>query len=415
MAKQTGIFQFKGKLGTVVGRRNFQRQLLSKVEHNMNVVGIAPSSVYNPKTTFQASQRMRMRAAVNFYRQIGYILNHSWQGTKYKSPSRNRYMQLALRKGNYAIPFLEKGDASFVPGEYPVSEGGLMGIEVVGINNNQVYTGLIAGDSELESVADVSNAIINNNAGFYNGDKLTFIFVQERYANNMPFYNAVSVQLILDTSYTTLWEDMESMKLGISEIDGKFVFSLSGSASTNGYCKAAAIIHVRAPQSSGGSSAWQRSNSSMFVHEDILNRYMSSDAFNTALASYQQDNADVNSDWYLNTGAENNGGISGNNSQPELVGSTAITFTVGNRSYNLATYHSRVIALQAQSSIQFYVKLSNNTIGKGHYVSGDAYKQQAIDDIHNAGKQITNLDVALAAGIVLDETIPGDGIPLDEP
>lgn len=414
MAKQTGIFQFKGKLGTVIGRRNFQRQLLSKVEHNMNVVGIAPSSVYNPKTTFQASQRMRMRAAVNFYREIGYILNHSWQGTKYKSPSRNRYMQLALRKGNYAIPFLEKGDTSFVPGEYPVSEGGLMGVDITGINNNTVYTGLIAGDSELESIADVSNAIINNNAGFYNGDKLTFIFVQERYANNMPFYNAVSVQLILDTSNTTLWEDMESMKLGISEIDGKFVFSLSGSARSNSYCKAAAIIHVRAPQSSGGSPAWQRSNSSMYVHEDILNRYMSSDAFNTALASYQQDNADVNSDWYLNTGAENNGGTSGNNSQPELVGEVAISFDSNSIHKTLATYRGKVIADEGTNSITLYAKLSSNIITESWFESGSDTVQSIKNDIRAAGLQITSLANARAGGVYLNTDETGN-IPIDEP
>lgn len=414
MAKQTGIFQFKGKLGTVIGRRNFQRQLLSKVEHNMNVVGIAPSSVYNPKTTFQASQRMRMRAAVNFYREISYILNHSWQGTKYKSPSRNRYMQLALRKGNYAIPFLEKGDTSFVPGEYPVSEGGLMGVDITGINNNTVYTGLIAGDSDLECIADVSNAIINNNAGFYNGDKLTFIFVQERWANNMPFYNAVSVQLILDTSNTTIWEDMESMKLSISEIDGKFVFSLSGSARSNSYCKAAAIIHVRAPQSSGGSSAWQRSNSSMFVHEDILNRYMSSDAFNTALASYQQDNADVNSDWYLNTGAENNGGTSGNNSQPELVGEVAISFDSNSIHKTLATYRGKVIADEGTNSITLYAKLSSNTITESWFESGSDTVQSIKNDIRAAGHQITSLANARAGGVYLNTDNNGD-ISIDEP
>lgn len=414
MAKQTGIFQFKGKLGTVIGRRNFQRQLLSKVEHNMNVVGIAPSSVYNPKTTFQASQRMRMRAAVNFYREIGYILNHSWQGTKYKSPSRNRYMQLALRKGNYAIPFLEKGDTSFVPGEYPVSEGGLMGVDITGINNNTVYTDLIAGNSELESIADVSNAIVNNNAGFYNGDKLTFIFVQERWANNMPFYNAVSVQLILDTSNTTLWEDMESMKLGISEIDGKFVFSLSGSARSNSYCKAAAIIHVRAPQSSGGSSVWQRSNSSMYVHEDILNRYMSSDAFNTALASYQQDNADVNSDWYLNTGAENNGGTSGNNSQPELVGEVAISFDSNSIHKTLATYRGKVIADEGTNSITLYAKLSSNTITESWFESGSDTVQSIKNDIRAAGQQITSLANARAGGVYLNTDETGN-TPLDNP
>lgn len=415
MAKLTGIFQFKGKLGTVIGRRNQQRQLQSTIERHMNVVALAPSAVSNPKTTFQASQRMRMRAAVNFYRQIGFILNHSWQGTRYKSPSRNRFMQIALRKGDFAIPFLEKGSTAFVPGEYPVSEGGLVGVHITGINNNWVYTNLAADNNDMDTIAEISSIIINNNAGFYNGDKLTFIFVLEQWLNNQPLYNAVSIQFILDTTNNTEAAEVEDFKLSIIKEGGTLAFSLRDfTPGVNQWIKAAAIIQVRAPQSQGGSTAWQRSTASMFVHEDILSRYMSAEAFNAAIATYQQDNADVNSDWYLNTGAENEGGTSGNNSQPEIVGQFSIPSGGPITATMLATYRSRVIAKEEGNSITLYRKVSSNSIAEAQYISGSQDVADAKTQIHNAGKQITAYTTALAGGIY-DVTGNSGGVIEDVP
>lgn len=414
MAKLTGLFQYKGKLGQTVGRRNGQKMLSSVQETGMNIVAMAPTAVNNPKTAFQATQRMRMRAAVNFYRQIGYILNHSWQGTGYKQPSHNRFMQLALRKGDYAIPFLPKGEQSFVPGEYPISEGSLVGADVLAIEGNALQTGLYGSAGDATTLGDLASKLINANAGFYDGDKLTFIFVSARENNGNVIYAATSVQWILDTTSTTAIADADSFPLNVTIVDGRFNFSLKNFGNQGSTIVGGAIVHVRAPQSQGGSTSWQRSNTSMFVSEAVLTRWMSAEAFNTALKSYQTENANVNSDWYLNTGAENNGGTSGSSSQPELVG----TFKFENQLFNIpagfiaATFQDRIIYSTVSSGeIYLYTKVSNNSVSitsaEGPLPGGSDW-----DGTGFTANDFVLLSVAESAGIV---DVSVSSLPIDEP
>lgn len=413
MAKLTGIFQYKGKLGQTVGRRNGQRQLTTVTENGMNIVAMAPSSVTNPKTAFQATQRMRMRAAVNFYRQIGYILNHSWQGTGYRQPSHNRFMQLALKKGDYAIPFLQKGDQSFVPGEYPISEGSLVGADVLSIANNVVKSGLYAGSGDTDTLGQLATNLISNNAGFYDGDKFTFIFVAARANGSSITYSATSVQWILDSSSTLNAATTESFPLNVTVADGRFNFALKNFGNQGSSIVGAAIVHVRAPQSQGGSTAWQRSNTSMFVTDDVLSRWMSAEAFNAALASYQSENANTNSDWYLNTGAENNGGTSGNSSQPTLVGeriiSNSVGSIVGGTAY--ATYQGNFIYSQSENLVTLYLKRSENSVSQ---IGAQADSIQAIVNA-NSGLTVNDFvtfEEAHAAGIV---DVNSGGVVEDNP
>lgn len=400
MAKQIGIFQFKGKLGQVVGRVNAVQQLTTVSSRHQNIVAMAPSVVSNPRTTLQASQRMRMRAAANFYRQIGFILNHSWQGTKYRAPSRNRFMQLALKKGNFAVPFLKRGDASFVPGEFPLSEGSLVGVDVTGIDGEWVWTSLVVSNAKTDTYGQLAKNIINNNAGVYNGDKLTFIFVVERWGGGEPFYDAVSLQYILDVD-STLEVDEPIFKWYFSTSHGRLHIGLSSIEGTDSWIKAAAVIHVRAPQSQGGSTAWQRSNTSMYVADSVLERFMSAEAFNEALASYQNENADVNSDWYLNTGAENNGGTSGDSSQPTLVTSYSFTSDGPLNGYQVALFGGAVIVNEDSSSLTLYSRVSSNTVVLLKRWSRSSDLTSIRSQISNASLSTVPLDEARAGGVVV--------------
>lgn len=411
MGKLTGLFQYKGKLGQTVGRRNGQKMLSSVQETGMNIVAMAPTAVNNPKTAFQATQRMRMRAAVNFYRQIGYILNHSWQGTGYKQPSHNRFMQLALRKGDYAIPFLPKGEQSFVPGEYPISEGSLVGADVLAIEGNALQTGLYGSAGDATTLGDLASKLINANAGFYDGDKLTFIFVSARENNGNVIYAATSVQWILDTTSTTAIADADSFPLNVTIVDGRFNFSLKNFGNQGSTIVGGAIVHVRAPQSQGGSTSWQRSNTSMYVSDAVLNRWMSAEAFNTALRSYQTENANVNSDWYLNTGAENNGGTSGNSSQPSLVGEVEITGNSPLAGNVYATYNGQIIISFLADLLQIYKKVSNNSITIAYRAEDDAESSSIMNELARQGLEPISLEIAQAAGIF----VISDSLPISEP
>ena len=326
MAFLTGIFQFRGKLGKAIGRANPNTSVTTTVTRGNNVVAAAPETVVNPMTVSQAAQRLRMRPAVNFYRELGYILNHSWQGTKYRASSRNKFMQQALKSEDLVIPFLKKGDDRFVPGNYPLSLGSLTGVDVTAIADD-IATTTLAMPAELgTTIGAVSAQIIANNGGFIEGDKLTFVFALVRNTDSAASmrFSSVSMQLVLDPNDTTTLTDWEAAsKIEFSVADGLLCVSVADYGNEISTLCAAACIHVRVP--STPSAAWQRSNSRMFLSELVLNNFMTAGAYNAALASYQKNAADVNSEWYLNYEAYGSTGGSGGSSQ---TGQAAL-FSIG--------------------------------------------------------------------------------------
>lgn len=326
MAFLTGIFQFRGKLGKAIGRANPNTSVTTTVTRGNNVVAAAPETVVNPMTVSQAAQRLRMRPAVNFYRELGYILNHSWQGTKYRASSRNKFMQQALKSEDLVIPFLKKGDDRFVPGNYPLSLGSLTGVDVTAIADD-VATTTLAMPAELgETIGAVSAQIIANNGGFIEGDKLTFVFALVRNTDSAASmrFSSVSMQLVLNPNdTTTLLQWQEANKIEFSVANGLLCVSVADYGNEISTLCAAACIHVRMP--STPSAAWQRSNSRLFLSELVLNNFMTAGAYNAALASYQRNAADVNSEWYLNYEAYGSTGASGGSSQ---AGQAAL-FSIG--------------------------------------------------------------------------------------
>lgn len=326
MAFLTGIFQFRGKLGKAIGRANPNTSVTTTVTRGNNVVAAAPETVVNPMTVSQAAQRLRMRPAVNFYRELGYILNHSWQGTKYRASSRNKFMQQALKSEDLVIPFLKKGDDRFVPGNYPLSLGSLTGVDVTAIADD-VATTTLSMPAELgTTIGAVSAQIIANNGGFIEGDKLTFVFALVRNSDSAASmrFSSVSMQLVLNPNdTTTLLEWQSANKMEFSIANGLLNVSVADYGNEVSTLCAAACIHVRVPSTS--SAAWQRSNSRLFLSELVLNNFMNAGAYNAALASYQRSASDVNSEWYLNYEAYGSTGGSGGSSQ---TGQAAL-FSIG--------------------------------------------------------------------------------------
>lgn len=317
MAIQSGVIQFRGKLGKVVGRANGNQSLTSVANKASNVLAALPEVVSNPMTARQAAQRLRMRPAVNFYRELGYILNHSWQGTKYRSASRNKFMQQALQSSDIAIPFLKKGDNSFVPGEYPLSTGSLAGVDIVGIEEPYVITSLsVDRFNENSSVGANAQMLIDRNAGLLAGDKLTFVVaVAHPKTDGGLSFSTVALQWVLNPDDTLNFADwLKANKLLMRGTD-YMLFGIADYGYKNAYVAAAAVIQTRVPASNGGD--YQRSTSQFYVIDSVLNQYMSADAYNAALASYQGKNVEFSSEWYLNNGTFETLGVGGSRS---LVG-----------------------------------------------------------------------------------------------
>ncbi len=374
MALQSGVIQFRGKLGRTVGRRNGNESIKTVTTRGMNVLATAPETVSNPKTAKQASQRMRMRAAVNFYRGLSFILNHSWQGTPYKAKSRNRFMQYALQSDSTVIPFLTKGDERFVPGDYLLSTGALVGAQVTNIDSDVCQTTIKLQQSSFSTVGALVQDIIASNGGFVAGDKLTFVIAmygttlagEQPASQNDLWFKPLSLQLVLNPDDATTLAYFETNNfLSLSHNSGKLTFEF---VQIPGIVCAGAVIQSRVP--ADGSTSWQRSNARFYLDDIVLDNFMTADQYNIALASYQGSEANVNSDWYLNFAAYDGDGLSsGSNSTATLFSLPSIQlpeYTAQSYTYPAVTL-SNVAVLNVGRNASVIVNPSSNGSGQLAY------------------------------------------------
>lgn len=299
----------KGKLGNTIFYKVTNSSDKEKQGQRQYVASIA-----NPRTAPQATQRMRMKPAINFYRGLADLLDHSWEGVKYGAISRQKFMQLALSPTLTGIPYVDKGESRFIPGAYPLSLGSVganAAIRTIGRSSgaNQSYyaemAALVFSDDHSSSYTwgDWSDdAIVLSNGMLRDGDEITFIAVYEIDGVYVPMHSYV----VLDVS-STLSVPQVLSKVGVLVSDINFQFVRENSINGSGEWEyseytqemvAAGIIVSRHP--SRTSTTWLRSTSNLFCSQSFTDRWMSADRFAAALATYQNAASELTSDWLLN-------------------------------------------------------------------------------------------------------------------
>lgn len=281
------ISTFQGKLGNIVGYA-----LKESNDKVVQATRVYQPNVSNPKTEPQAIQRMKMAPAVNFYRQLSRILDNAWQGQRYGNRSRQHFMSLAMKQTT-GIPFILKGDKAFYPGEYPVSEGSIPAVNVTGITSSFsiVTTIKLSVAPATKTWGEISQAIINENFGILDGDKLTFIAVsQTQLGQFVPVFSYVILNTSSATAATSVLE-ASHLSFDVTEPNSLRVLvnAMSGVV-------AGAVIVSRLD-----GNTWLRSNSTMYCTDDYKATFMGIDAYNAAVRSYS-DTSNLVSDWYLNQG-----------------------------------------------------------------------------------------------------------------
>lgn len=284
MAKQQGALRFVGRFANAVGykARDGRGDAFDAVRQHV-------TDIANPQTLSQMTQRMKLTPVQNFYRGLQGLLNHSWQGVKYRNPSRLHFYSQTMRSlSTYGCPYVNKGDRQFVPWTFPVSSGSVaVDTSITTINATEVVAGFLP-TSAASTWGDFSQALIDSNPGIHNGDQLTLILVLKTSTGEfIPVYDRVNV----DTSSEDSVSDYQT---------GNNVF-ISGNEirynglGSNNYAAAAVIV------SRLENNVWQRSNSIMAVADSVRSAYNSTSAFNTMLDSYRR-LSNTDSDWYLNDG-----------------------------------------------------------------------------------------------------------------
>lgn len=244
MAKSHG---FHGVFSGKVGGNVYFRNKASKMKQGVRTYVANPT---NPKSLSQAEQRMRMAPAVNCYRALKEIIDRGFQGRQYGNESRLRFLSLAMKREGG--PYLMKGNKSFVPGDFQISEGSLIPITIFGATQQAQYSAVLTDlmtnlSSSASSIGDFSESLINLNTDILEGDQITFIFILEQ--------KTLVISLIVDKTNTA---QLRSIGLACAP-QGNYA-AYFPYLNTQPILSAA-IIHSR----EGESGQHMRSNATLFV------------------------------------------------------------------------------------------------------------------------------------------------------
>lgn len=296
MAKGSPMGLWRGKKGSNV---------FYKIANSNNgmVQGIRQRvvEVSNPKTAAQASQRIKMRAAQNFFNALSPILNRAMQGVKYGGMTRNEFMSYALSMvGNF--PFIDKGDTTPIPGEYLLSKGSLnAGFSFLGFEGDNAHfdaTGVADNLVSLDHGLTVEAVQALNAFGLKEGDQITVVLC-----------NVVGGGYVYNVRSCFLREG-ELAPFTIEE-------NILSVYSDNDLPTIAAAIIISRKEG----TSYLRNVETMHVNKEALESYYTPANQAMRIRSYMKPNATANVDWPVdpseptttNTSGDNGGGNGGDN------------------------------------------------------------------------------------------------------
>lgn len=197
MAKSKGFFGL---------RRGSTKSLTYSVYNGQQVTKERISYMTNPQSYDQGTQRALFAAAAKFYSRMKSVLDHSWEGIKYGTPSQSEFMHLAIKSG--VGTSLEKG-ASAYPLNYPISRGTLPTIAWVGLPPIQQSSVAARFASRLE--CDVLTRGVQNfteNNGLAENDQISFVCAEIVNGEMRP----ILLRFVLDYAYDNL-EDLPIQRI----------------------------------------------------------------------------------------------------------------------------------------------------------------------------------------------------------
>lgn len=322
MAKQLGVIQYSGKLGETVGAKKAAGQ-------RSNVIRVRTASISNPRSNAQAAQRMKMAPAVNFYRALREILNHSWQGVSYGGASHSKFMKEAMRAPVY--PYIPKGTTAPIPAPYKISIGSLSPITVKvddGVGSYFASTNInmsgVGGINSFSTIGELSRNILARNPQLQDGDQLTFISaIMGDMADILDSGAMFRVsRLVLNKNdeeelgLTMMFPDEEDgtrvngVYLRVNNDDTLSFCHANMDEAENAFFDAGAAVIVSRPSITKGKVTWERSTQSLVVSQATMQYLTRADRYNECLETYKN-SVSASSEWFLNGGNNNSGSDSG--------------------------------------------------------------------------------------------------------
>lgn len=265
----------KKKLGGTVlytqGGRTLQRELAPEVK--------------NPKTPAQMGQRVKWSNLVAFYRANSGWMTKAFENKKATQSDYNKFMSLNASRSRIYLTKDQARQGACVVDSYQVSDGTLQPVDIFPTGSNWVTNLYIEGLDMAEdtvSVAEFSQALIQNNAGLRSGDQLSFIRVTQLNNNTtgIPYVQVRAYELIINEQGPGLLKDFWPFELlGTDVLQGTDALMIKNNNKQGGF----AIIVSR---TMGGRILVSPSQITQVNMSAIINQYSSSTALAEAIDSY---------------------------------------------------------------------------------------------------------------------------------
>lgn len=245
---------------------------------------LAPS-VANPRTDSQMSQRVKLANLVAFYRANKFWMRGAFEDKTERESDYNALVKANLTLSLVALTKSEAAAGACVVAPYTISSGSLMHIEH-SLVEDTLFTNINTGSLEITdgtTVAQVSEAILNNNNGLAEGMQISLIvnFQQTRVGDAIPYVYARAYEFILSRTDSSLFRGY--MPESVVSVQGQGeTKALALDAAELGNGGACFIIS----QTNGGNTRVSTQSLYLFGSKAIYERYTTATQQAAAVASY---------------------------------------------------------------------------------------------------------------------------------
>ena len=234
MGKLSGIIS---KISGSAGNLTFKRRM------GETVISEKVTEVRNPRTNAQMQTRTKWGNIIAMYKGIRPLLNYGFESKPKNLSDYNMFVKLNMQRTPIYLTKQAVQGGACVATAYQISQGSLPAIVITGTGQNGVTDIRLGGESITSNttVAEFSQAVVNNNADYKYGDQISFFLVKQlvNAETGIPYCQFSAAKVILDAANEDRLTATVNGSHGFASVDGKL-----GHSGNDGDC-AYAWVHTR--------------------------------------------------------------------------------------------------------------------------------------------------------------------------
>ena len=216
MAILNGIAsKLKGSAGNLTFRRSAGRTIVSEKVTEVKISRTEP----------QQRHRTKWANVVQMYKGIRPLLNFGFESRPKNLSDYNMFVKVNMQQTPVYLTKQKVAGGACVAAPYQITQGSLPAIVVTGSGQGGStdirLTGLTISNST--TVAEFSQAVVNNNADYRYGDQISFFLVKQlvNAATEIPYCQFSAAKVILDAANTETLASVTGGSTGFKAVDGK--------------------------------------------------------------------------------------------------------------------------------------------------------------------------------------------------